>query len=140
MAQEFMTRRLEQLALTSVADVPITILFEGKALAPERLEFVTLAREPAPRALTKADANSRTSYAYPVPRLAYVQQGKKSLRIQGAETEDRLRGGGAGEFSFRFTPPMPGLWTILFYTAKGRQEPRPGGLAVLWIEPGGSAR
>ena len=140
MAQEFMTRRLEELTLESAAEAPATVRVAGKVLGSERLEFVTLARDPAPHALTRAEANSRTSYEYPVPRLAYVPEGRKSLRVVGAETEDRIRVGSSGEFSFRFTPPGPGLWTILIYTAAGRNEPRPGGLAVLWIGSGESAR
>ena len=38
------------------------------------------------------------------------------------------------KFSFRFTPGLPGLWTILIYTGRGREHPLPGGLAVLWVE------
>lgn len=136
MAQEFLTRRLERLTLSSAAEGRGLVLFEGKVLAPGRLEFVTLAAEPVPHALTKTEATSRTSYTYPAPRLAYVPEGKKSLRVVGAETEDRLRVGVGGEFSFRFAAPLPGLWTIVFYTAEGRQEPRPGGLAVVWVEQG----
>ena len=136
MAQEFMTRRLARLTLSSVSEGRSVVQLEGKVLAPGRLEFVTLAREPVPRALTKAEANARTSYTYPAPRLAYVPEGRKALRVVGAETEDRLRTEAGGEFSFRFAPSLPGLWTIVFYTAEARQEARPGGLAVLWVEQG----
>jgi hypothetical protein len=113
MAQEFMTRRLSELTLSRAAQMPATILVEGKVAPPYRLEFVTLAREPVPTRLTKAEANARTSYGYPNPRLAYVAAGRKSLRVVGAETEDRLQMQGAGGFSFRFTPPQAKLWTIL---------------------------
>ena len=140
MAQEFLTRRLAELTLRGPADGSGVVVIEGKVLAPDHLEFVTLAREPPPRELTKADANSRTSYRYPTPHLGYVAEGRKSLRVVGTETEDRIRVTKSGEFAFRFAPAQPGLWTILFYTAQGRQEPTPGGLAVLWIEPGGAAR
>jgi uncharacterized protein YkwD len=140
MDQEFLTRRLAELTLQKVADLPNTILFKGRTLAPYRLDFVTLALEPAPRPLTKSQASSRTSYTYPVPRLGYVPEGKKSLRIVGTETEDRIRVGAAGDFTFRFTPPLSGLWTILFYTNDGKGEARPGGLAVLWVAPGEAAR
>ena len=136
MAQEFMTRHLARLTLSSVAEGRGAVLLEGKVLSPGRLEFVTLASEPVPRGLTKTEANSRTSYTYPAPRLAYVPEGKKSLRVVGAETEDRIRVGVGGEFSFRFAAPLPGLWTIVFYTAEARQQPRPGGLAVVWVEKG----
>jgi len=135
MAQEFLTRRLAYLTLSSPEENGSIVLLEGKALDSQRLEFVTLAQEPAPHALTKAEANARTSYRYPAPRLAYVPEGRKSLRVVGVETQDRVRVGAGGEFSFRFAPPLPGLWTILFYTAPARGAPRPGGLAVLWVEP-----
>jgi hypothetical protein len=52
----------------------------------------------------------------------------------GATTEDRIRMGQAGDFSFRFTPNQAGLWTILFHTSEGKEKTKPGGLAVLWIE------
>jgi len=139
MAQEFLTRRLEDLTLTRVAEAPATIRIEGKVASSYRLEFVTFAHEPSPRALTKSEANARTSYGYPPPRLAYVEEGRSSLHVVGAETEDRVRLTKSGEFSFRFTPTLAGLWTILVYTRDGRTEPRPGGLAVLWMEEGGAA-
>jgi uncharacterized protein YkwD len=134
MAQEFTTRRLSELSLTRVAQSPATILIEGKLLPSDHFEFVTLAREPEPHPLTKGQADARTSYGYPEPRLAYVAEGRKSLRVLGTETDDRVSLHSAS-FSFRFTPSLPGLWTVLIYTSDGRREPRPGGLAVLWMEP-----
>jgi hypothetical protein len=139
MAEEFMTRRLAELSLTRVAPSPATILVEGKIRSPWTFEFVTLAREPSPRPLSRAEADARTSYGYPDPQLAYVAEGRKALRVVGADTEDRVSVLGA-TFSFRFTPPLPGLWTILVYTSEGRHEPRPGGLAVIWMEPPGAER
>jgi hypothetical protein len=56
------------------------------------------------------------------------------MQVVGALTEDRLRLEPNGDFSFRFTPSMPGLWTVTFYASTGREKARPGGLAVLWIE------
>jgi uncharacterized protein YkwD len=134
MAEEFLTRRLAELTLERVAEDPATILVRGRTIARQRLRFVTLANEPAPRALTKAQANARTRYQYPEPALAYVPEGLKSLQIVGTATEDRLRVGQGGDFSFRFTPGKPGLWTILFHTSGGKEKAKPGGLAVLWIE------
>jgi uncharacterized protein YkwD len=139
MAQEFTTRRLSELSLTRVAQSPATVRVDGKLLSPYRFEFVTLAREPEPQRLTKAQADSHTSYGYPDPRFAYVPEGRKSLRVLGTDTDDRVGVHGAS-FSFRFTPPLPGLWTVLVYTSDGRKEPRPGGLAVLWMEPAGPPR
>jgi hypothetical protein len=95
---------------------------------------VTLAREPAPRPVTRAEIKSRTRYSYPEPRLAYVPEGLRSYHVVGTTTEDRLRIGPAGDFSFRFTPAQPGLWTIVFHLSDGRAKPRNGGVAVLWVE------
>ena len=134
MAEEFMTRRLAELTLERVAADPATVLFRGRTVAGQRLQFVTLANEPSPHRLTKAQANARTRYSYPEPRLAYVAEGLKSMQVVGAATEDRLHLSQGGDFSFRFTPGLPGLWTIVFHTSDGRARAKPGGLAVLWVE------
>jgi uncharacterized protein YkwD len=134
MAEEFMTRRLAELTLERVAQDPATILVRGRTTAGQSLRFVTLANEPAPRRLTKAEANARTRYTYPEPRLAFVPEGIKSMQVVGAATQDRLRVGQGGEFSFRFTPGLPGLWTIVFHTTDGKERAKPGGFAVLQVE------
>ncbi len=134
MAQEFLVRRLARLTLARAAENPATVLFQGQVLPEYRLTFVTLAHEPTPRPLTRSQANSRTHYEFRDPRLAFVPEGMKSLHVLGAETEDLVRLGPAGDFSFRFTPGTPGLWTIVFYTVVGREKPRPGGAAVLRVE------
>jgi hypothetical protein len=134
MAQEFLVRRLSRLTLTRAAENPATVLFKGQTLPEYRLEFVTLAHETTPRPLTRSQANSRTHYEFREPRLAFVPEGMKSLHVVGAETQDMVRLGQAGDFSFRFTPATSGLWTIVFYTATGREKPQPGATAVLWVE------
>jgi hypothetical protein len=137
MAEEFMTRRLAEMTLTRVAGAPSTILVEGRMLPPFTFEFVTLANESSPHPLSREEADARTSYRYPDPQIAYVAEGRKALHVVGSDTQDRVAVRGA-TFSFRFTPARPGLWTILVYTSEGRQEPRPGGSAVLWMEPSGA--
>jgi uncharacterized protein YkwD len=134
MAQEFLTRRLAELTLQLVADDPNTIRFKGRPLSPYRFAFATLSREPSPRHLTKAEANARANYTYPQAALAYVAEGNTLLHVVGTVTEDRVRIEPNGDFSFRFTPGQPGLWTIVFYTSSGRDKPSPGGLAAIWIE------
>ena len=134
MAEEFMTRRLAELTLELVAIEPATVLFRGRPVAGERLHFVTLAHEAAPRPITRAEANSRIRYTYPEARLAYVPEGLRSIQVVGTTTEDRIRVGPSGDFSFRFTPAQPGLWTIVFHLSDGRNKPKGGGVAVLWVE------
>jgi hypothetical protein len=134
MAEEFLTRRLELLTITQAASDPVTLLFRGRTVAGEQLRFVTFAVEPVPRPMSKSQANSLTRYTYPEPRLAFVPEGMKDYLVVGVTTEDRLHVGGSGEFSFRFTPMKPGLWTILFHVSDGRDPAKPGGLAVLRVE------
>ena len=133
MAEEFQTRRLAELTLRRTAENPDTVLFRGRPLSGHSLRFVTIAHEPSPRPLTKAEASARTSYGYPDPHLAFVEEGHRSMQVVGAATEDRIHEAN-GEFSFRFTPTSAGLWTFVFYVAEGKEKPIPGGLAVLWAE------
>ncbi len=130
MAEEFLTRRLAELTLASDAG---TLMVRGRTLPRYALSFVTIAYEPYPVRLTKEETRSRNSYGYPEPRLALVAAGRRAMRVVGAETEDRIRIGGTGDFSFRFAPTRQGLWTLVFYLAEGREKPRPGGLAVFWM-------
>jgi hypothetical protein len=139
MAEEFMTRRIAEMTLTLVAEAPATILVEGRILSPYAFEFVTIANEPSPHPLSRDEADARKSYSYPDPQIAYVAEGRKALHVVGADTQDRVAVRGAA-FAFRFTPARPGLWTILVYTSEGRQEPRPGASAVIWMEPSKAPR
>ena len=72
--------------------------------------------------MTRTQANARTRYGYPEPRLAFVPEGLKSLLVVGATSQDVVRFGPTGDFSFRFTPAQAGLWTILFHTTDGRNS------------------
>jgi cysteine-rich secretory family protein len=134
MAEEFLTRRLAELTLELVASDPATVLFRGRPIPGQHLQFVTLAMEPGPRPISRSEAASRTRYTYPDPHLAFGPEGIRSFRVVGVRTEDRIRMGQAGDFSFRFTPMQPGLWTIVFHLSDGRERPKNGGLAVLRVE------
>jgi uncharacterized protein YkwD len=134
MSEEFLTRQLANLTIRRLASDPVTVLFQGKTVGGQRLSFVTLAQEPSPHRLSRAQVNARSRYSYPEPRLAYVAEGLKSVQIVGATTQDAIRMGSGGDFSFRFTPAQAGLWTILFHTTDGHERAKPGGLAVLWVE------
>jgi Cysteine-rich secretory protein family len=134
MAQEFLVRHLAKLTLEQTADNPATVLVKGQTLSDYRIAFVTLAHESTPRPLTRGQANARTHYEFPQPRLAYVPEGLKSMHVVGADTLDIVRVGPGNEFAFRFTPASTGLWTIIFYTSNAREKPRPGGAAVLQVE------
>jgi uncharacterized protein YkwD len=132
MSQEFLTRHLAWVRLEgsrSVIDV------HGAPVAGRVLQFVTAGWEPPPAPLTREEASSRTSYSYPPPILGFVEEGNVTLKIAGTITDDRIRVTGRQEFSFRFTPDRPGLWTFEFYTIAGREpRPMPGGTISVWFD------
>ncbi len=135
MAQEFLTRRLEWLRL-SIREAGLGVLkVEGKVLAPFRIQFVTIAREPVPAALTREEATLRKTYSYPRGTLAYVAEGHGWMQVEGADTQPRIRLRSHREFSLTFAPGEPGLYTLVFYAmAKQTDRPRPCGSATLWFE------
>jgi hypothetical protein len=135
MAQEFLTRELGRLTLSRRGSSRLVLLFEGRPVPNSRLQFVTIAHEPVPTALTREEASARTSYSYPSPWLAYVPEGNTALRVSGTETKDKLRILSNQEFSFLFAPDRAGLYTFTFYTTIRPSEPsRPGATVTVWIE------
>jgi uncharacterized protein YkwD len=138
MAQEFLTRRLQTMSLEPAPDDPATIVFRGRMLEGRRIAFVTIAHEPPPRTLPRSVVNARDSYTYPQPTLSYTPSGDKSFRVVDTVTEDRIRIEPNRGFSFRFAPSSAGLWTFVIYASGDGPRPRPGGLAVLWVEEPGA--
>jgi Cysteine-rich secretory protein family len=134
MAQEFLTRHLAWVRLEGSRSRPV-IDVHGGPVAGRLLKFVTAGWEPAPAPLTREEASSRTSYSYPPPILGFVEEGNVMLKVAGTITDDRIRVSGRQEFSFRFTPDRPGLWTFEFYTIAGRElRPMPGGTISVWFD------
>ena len=134
MSQEFLTRHLAWVKLEGSRKRPV-IDVRGAPIAGRRLQFVTAGWEPAPVPITPEEASGRTSYSYPPPTLAFVEEGNVTLKIAGAATDDRIRRAGPNEFSFRFTPDLPGLWTFEFYTVAAREaRPTQGGAISVWFE------
>ena len=136
MAQEFLTRRFEQITLSSPGRPAAGITISGKPLPGERLRFVTVAREPVPRALSREQASGRTSYSYPEAYLALVPEGRTLMRVVGMPTEDRLRVLPGRGFSFYFVPDRPGLYTFSLYLLSGGEGgyPYPAAAATVWVE------
>jgi hypothetical protein len=134
MAQEFLTRHLDFLKVERLPSRPV-VLFSGAPVTGRRLQFVTIGWEPPPSRLTREEASSRTSYSYPPAIFAFVQEGNITLKVAGTVTHDRIRLNGPREFSFRFSPDRPGLWTLEFYTIAAKQ-PRPvqGGAVSIWFD------
>ena len=131
MAEEFLTRRLAELSL---ADDGGTLVVKGKTMPGYSLQFVTIAWEALPQRLTKEELRSRLNYVYPEPHFALVGEGRRSMRVVGVESDDRIHVAGTGDFFFRYAPTEPGLWTLVFYVSESREKkPRPGGLASFWM-------
>src|SRR5262249_7559982 len=122
MSEEFFVRGLERLALSRPPGSPVLVAFEGRVRAPDRIEFVTIAREPEPAVLTVAEASSRTRYGYPKPAESYVPSGRGRLVIEGTVTYDVLKVRHDREFSFTFAPGGPGLFTFVFYVSSKEGE------------------
>jgi hypothetical protein len=134
MAEEFSTRWLARLTLQSEARPPL-LRASGAARSPMTLRFVTLAREPLPVPLTEAQVESRRTYRYPLPSLAFVPEGDKWQQVVGVTTQDQLHLGNDREFSFAFAPEQRGLFTFVFWVSKsGEDRPRPGGSATIRVE------
>lgn len=136
MSQEFLVRRLERLALSSNSDRLPVLAVEGRVLAPDRIQFVTIAREPRPAPLTQKEASDRTSYSYPSPAEAFVPEGNRSLTVVGTITLDRLRVKSDREFAFTYAPADAGLFTFVFYVAPrdGDRNVKQGGSATVLFE------
>ena len=135
MAQEFLVRGLERLGFRVSTEARPSALFEGQPRSRRVLRFVTIAWEASPRFITREEANSRITYAYPKPFLAYVPEGEVRLHVSDTQTQDRLQVRRDGSFSFAFSPPQPGLYTFVLYTStKEAAEPRPSGSATLWFD------
>ena len=134
MSQEFLTRHLAWLRLEGSRSRPV-IDVHGAPVAGRVLMFVTAGWEPAPAPMTPEEASRRTSYSYPSPILGFVEEGNVTLKVTGTVTDDRIRSNGRQEFSFRFTPDRPGLWTFEFYTIAAREaRPVQGGAVSVWFD------
>jgi hypothetical protein len=135
MAQEFLVRGLARLGLSASRSRRAGVVFEGLPRGTSTVSFVTVAREPPPRTLSRAEASGRTSYAYPEATLSYIPEGYRLMHVIGTTSEDRLRIRPDHSFSFEFVPSAPGLYTFLFYTSARSGAPsKPRGAASLWFE------
>jgi cysteine-rich secretory family protein len=134
MTQEFLARGLRSLSLSPLSGSS-GVYFDGRPLPEETLHFVTVGWEPSPRPMTRQEASGRTSYSYPNPRLSYVPEGLRTLRVSGTTSEDRLKIRTDHSFTFEFVPSHPGLYSLVFYlSARPSTPPRPGASTVLWFD------
>ena len=134
MSEEFLRRQLQRVTLSAPGPDHPGVLISGKPHGGQRLRFVTVAREPVPRALSREEASGKTSYSYPAAYLALVPEGQTGARVVGMATEDKVRISPGREFSFYFVPDRAGLYTFAFYVGTGGDQPFPGGAATVWVE------
>jgi hypothetical protein len=135
MSQEFLTRRLERLTLSSLDSRSGAVSISGKAAPGWRFRFVTVGREDPPRPLTREQATSRSSYSYPKGEQAFIPEGLRGVSVVGTTTDDRVRTLPGQEFVFPFAADRPGLYTFQIYLARSESDrPRPGGGATIWVE------
>lgn len=133
MSEEFLTRRFSRMTLAE--EGPGTVSISGTTMKGLRVRFVTIAREPPPKTLTREQASARSSYSYPHPLLAYVPEGLRGATVVGMTTEDKLRALPGREFAFSFTADKPGMYTFQIYvSANDGDRPRPGGGATVWFD------
>ena len=132
MAEEFSVRGLERLAVSRAAGGAAEVAFDGRVRSPDRLQFVTIASEPAPVSLTLEEATSRRRYRYPSPSESYVPEGASNLIVSDTVTHDRLHLQRDRRFTFTYAPGRPGLFTFVFYVAREDGEsPREAGSAAV---------
>jgi uncharacterized protein YkwD len=135
MAQEFLSRKLLRLSLSSEGRRRPAVVFEGRPAGQLLLQFVTVGWEPEPQPLSREEASGRSSYAYPEAKISYIPEGYHLMRVIGTTSEDRLKIRPDRSFSFDFQPARAGLYTFLFYiAAHPSSPPRPSGSAVLWFD------
>ena len=131
MAQEFLTRRLERVSVRRVTSRAVRIA--ASARSPYRIQFMTAGWDPPPARLTREEASARTSYRYPAPEIAFVVEGHRQMRVVGLVTVDAITLGHDRDFALTFSPPRPGLWTLVFHVASSPgAEGEPGGSATIW--------
>jgi len=127
MAEEFTSRRYARLDVSPISRYASAIRVRGQALPGMDIAYVSVARQPSPSPITRTEANSRHSYAYPDPRYALLPAASP-VAAAGLASRKCLVPSLHGRFSFDYQIDEPGLWTfVLYFRRKGEREPAPGG-------------
>ena len=133
LVEEFTTRGFDWLRIARVGPGGASIRVRGKALDGRTIGFVSVARQPAPKPITREQANARRSYSYPDPNWA-LMPAASSLTAVGLKTYHCLVPSVRGKFSFEYEIDTPGLWTfVLYFDQKGRPDSYAGGSFSLWV-------
>lgn len=134
-AEEFSVRRYSRLRVLREGRRGATIRVEGRALPGMAIRYVAVARQPAPRPISREEADGRDSYRYPDPQLLLLPDSTrgKAIGIPSANTIDTEF---SGDFAFPFAFDEPGLWTfVLYFREKGSGAAPPGGAITLLVVP-----
>ena len=130
--EEFTTRCYGRLRLLGEGR-GAAIRVEGRALPGAPIVYVAVARQPPPAPMTRREADARDSYRYPEAQLLLLPSSTRGNAV-GIPSVHSIDGGFSGDFSFRFTPDEPGLWTfVLYFREKGAAAPRAGGTFTLLV-------
>jgi uncharacterized protein YkwD len=126
LAEEFTSRHYDWLKISRVGSNGSSIRVKGKALGGERIEYVSVARQPAPEKMSPGEIRAHHTYSYPAPSYALLPASTRSGLV-GLETFRCLVPSFQGKFSFQYQIDQPGLWTFLFYFKSRREtSPKPG--------------
>lgn len=90
------------------------ITVDGTALAGEAIQYVTVAREPVPKTISRREANARESYSYPAAQVMLLPEGSRE-RAVGIRSVRTLSESATGNFFFPWEFDAPGLWTFTLY-------------------------
>ena len=133
--EEFTARGYSRLRLLRAGRAGASVRVDGRALPGRAIQYVAVARQPVPEAMTRREANDRDSYRYPEAQLLLLPSSTHG-RAVGIPSVPSIDTGFSGDFSFPFTPDGPGLWTfILYFREKGSAAPKAGGTITLLVAP-----
>jgi len=139
-AAEFSARRYERLRILREGRSGASIRIEGRPFPGMTLRYVATARQPAPKAISREEANERDSYAYPAAQILLLPSSERGKAI-GIPSANIVDIGFSGDFSFPYALDEPGLWTfILYFRRKGSDAAQPGAAITLLVEVAGGAR
>jgi uncharacterized protein YkwD len=133
-AAEFSERRCERLRVLREGRSGASIRIEGRPLSGTTLRYVAVARQPAPRPISRAEANGRDSYAFPAAQLLLLPSSTRGKAV-GIPSANVIDVGFSGDFSFPYALDETGLWTfILYFRGKGSGEADSGGAITLLVD------
>ena len=132
LGSEFSSRGYERLRLARERGAGVRV--DGEALRGLTIRYVTVARQPVPKPISRAEANGQETYAYPSAQLMLLPEGSREHGV-GIRSENSIGVSWGGRFFFTHPIEKPGLWTfVLYFQGRGTGPPEPGGSFTLRVE------